>query len=85
MPAENYLFTNKRFHLRLRISGSAEKIAFFHWVLHDLDCDWPFGKPKGAAQGVCRVCGGGVYSNPRFDVKHLKGLAKQIAESTELS
>lgn len=78
MEEENRM-TNfgKTTHLIMRVSGSVEKIRFFHSLMERLDCDWPYQEEKWK---ICKVCGGGMWNNPRFCIKQLKILAKQTNE-----
>ena len=77
MPQQNVLYPQDVFHVKLKISGSPEKQALFHFILEDLDADWPY-KAGVLEDGVCKVCDGGVYVNPKFGVQDLRALAKQI-------
>lgn len=74
--------TQGTFHIKFKISGSKEKIDFFHWLIGDMDADWPL---KDTSQlRLCKVCGGMEYVNPTFGVKQLRQFVEQIHSNTKL-
>ena len=62
-------------HIHVKIKGSLQKIEFLHYLLDQLDRDWPY-KPQ--TSNICKVCGGGIWKSPRLDMDQLKILGKQI-------
>ena len=81
-----------KFHVKLQLIGNKEKQDFYHFLLRKMDRDWPFKMKKwnieekkmGWAVSICKVCGGGIWNEPRFEPKGLKALGKQVNEMKEL-
>lgn len=70
------------YHVKLKITGNKNKIRLFHWMLEDMDRDYPWkedGTLKLTAK-VCKDCGGTVYPRPKFRAEHILGWAKQLSE-----
>lgn len=67
------------YHIKLKLSGSKDKIDFFHTTLADNDKDYPFKSGKEYHQ--CSYCGGVIYKTPRFLPEHLLGFARQVHDS----
>lgn len=78
MEANSLTPNDKLHHIRMKLTGSKEKISFYHFVLRDFDSDWPIDGEMNIKGGRCGVCGGLEWNNPYFDLKQLKLLAKQI-------
>jgi len=73
--------TNNEVHIKLKISGNEEKITLFHWILGDLDRDWPWNPKANGHLKICPDCEGGIYINPYFAAEDVKALAKQLNDT----
>jgi len=80
-PRTTSMVDNKDKHIQITLRGHKQKQAFFHHILAECDRDWPFKKDSSL---VCKICGGGIYKNPRFVPTQLKNLAVQINKMSRI-
>lgn len=73
-------------HMKLKLKGSPEKIMFFHWLMGEIDVDWPYAENRRNKHlGVkCDDCGGFIYRAPEYEPYEIKLLAKQINDHPRL-
>lgn len=86
-PQVHVVGSNKHaVHMKLKIKGSAEKIMFFHWLMTELDPDWPYSaKRRNPHLPVfCPDCKGYIYRDPEYSPEEIKLIASQISENKRL-
>lgn len=64
----------KDIHLRMTVRGKTSNREFLHYVIGQLDTDWPFAKATNGGE-LCKNCGGVVYKNALFSAAEIKKLA----------
>jgi hypothetical protein len=72
---------NNEVHVKLKMSGSNDKQALLHFILGDMDRDWPWNPKPNGHTTICGDCGGGIYQNPYFEAQDIKALGKQINDT----
>jgi hypothetical protein len=67
-------------HMKLKIKGSPEKIMFFHYLMGELDTDWPYNANRRRPElpVFCQDCKGYIYKNPEYSPEEIKSIARQI-------
>lgn len=67
-------------HMKLKLRGSPEKLLFFHWLMTELDQDWPYTQNRRNSHlpVYCQDCKGYIYRDPEYSPEEIKVLAKQI-------
>ena len=79
MPNSEYCH-NTDAHVKLKVSGNLQKIAFFHYLVGQFDNDWPWSPNRRRPEKdlKCTQCGGAKYHNPRFDADDIKKFSEMV-------